>query len=402
METTNFKTKTNFIKRKNPSVDGVWGIALDIGYSAVKGFSPNSVFSFPSYAKIVNGSRINSSEKDEKEDASDILYRDDTTGEIWAVGESAQKMVSSNDTSDSEIALFGRNRYFSPMFKVIVETSLGLGYMENEYGKPDEKQDLYVQTGLPPKYMTSDNNVGDTGFLKEVMSGSHKFSLMIGKSGKWISFSITLPENHVKVIPQPMGTLISISTNQQGKQIPEAKEYFNSKVLIFDPGFGTLDVFDIINGRIPDNGYETFDNLGMKQVFKRTCTDIGRIYDTKMSILALQNYLEKGQITKYDRAARKSEYKDFSDLLFKNNEAVCNEALNEIDAIRQLDEYKYFVITGGTGSGAWLDIIKEAYSGLSTLTIIDGSQNDDLPCIFANVRGYYMFLHSSLKAQKKS
>ena len=401
METLNFKTQTNFIKRKNPSVDNAWGIALDIGYSSVKGFSPNLVYSFPSYAKLVTGSRINSSSKDEEEDSSDILYRNDDTGEIWAVGESAQKLVSPNDTNDSEIALFGRNRYFSPMFKVIVETSLGIGLMSNEFGSPNPNQEIYVQTGLPPKYMTSDNHAGDTEFLKEVISGKHHFSLMIGKSGKWSEFNLSLPEKHVNVIPQPMGTLISISTNKQGVQVPEAKDYFNSKMLIFDPGFGTLDIFDIINGRVPENGYETFNNLGMKQVFKKTCADISRTFNTKISILALQNYLAKGQIVEYDRAARKSSFKDFSDILYKNNEIVCNDALNEIDSIRQLDEYKYFVITGGTGSGAWLDIIKEAYSGLETLNIIDGSQNDNLPCIFANVRGYYMFLHSSLNARKK-
>ena len=53
MDTSKFKTKTEFIERKNPSVSNVWEIALDIGYSAVKLFGPNIVARFPSYAKRV-------------------------------------------------------------------------------------------------------------------------------------------------------------------------------------------------------------------------------------------------------------------------------------------------------------------------------------------------------------
>ena len=41
----NFKTKTIFTARKNESVDGIWTIALDIGYSAIKGFSNNMIYS---------------------------------------------------------------------------------------------------------------------------------------------------------------------------------------------------------------------------------------------------------------------------------------------------------------------------------------------------------------------
>ncbi len=396
----NFKTQTNFIKRKNPSVPGFWSISLDIGYSSVKGFSPNLVSSFPSYARLIKGNRINTAEKEDEESITYILYRDDSTGEIWAVGESAQEMVSSDDTNDSEIALFGRTRYFSPIFKVIAETALAINMSSNEFGEY-KGQTIKVQTGLPPKYMSSENGPGDTEFLKEVLSGHHEFSIQIGKSGKWKKYKFDIHESNINVIPQPMGTLISIATNRDGSQIADARDYFNSKMLIFDPGFGTLDVFDIINGRIPLNGYETFDNLGMKQVFKRTCADIGRVYNTRMSVLALQNYLEKGQIISFDRLARKSEYKDFVELLEANNKAVCMEALSEIDSIRKLDEYKYFVLTGGTGYGAWGDLIKDAYSGLTTLKIIDGTQNDDLSCIFANARGYYMYLYNTLKASVK-
>ena len=53
MNSKNFKTKTFIQPRYNPQVPGFWPLALDIGYSSVKMFSPNMVASFPSYAKRV-------------------------------------------------------------------------------------------------------------------------------------------------------------------------------------------------------------------------------------------------------------------------------------------------------------------------------------------------------------
>jgi plasmid segregation protein ParM len=61
-----------------------------------------------------------------------------------------------------------------------------------------------------------------------------------------------------------------------------------------------------------------------------------------------------------------------------------------------LFDHDYLVVTGGTGA-AWNAYIKDYYKGLSNLTIIAGNQNDNIPYIFSNVRGYYMYLVSKLK-----
>ena len=53
INTSDFKTKTEIIDRKNLSFSSAWPVAIDIGYSAVKGFSPNKAFRFPSYARLV-------------------------------------------------------------------------------------------------------------------------------------------------------------------------------------------------------------------------------------------------------------------------------------------------------------------------------------------------------------
>lgn len=60
-------------------------MAVDIGYSGTKLFSPNAVACFPSFATPINGSLINLSAPD----ATSILYRDES-GNVWRVGKAAQ------------------------------------------------------------------------------------------------------------------------------------------------------------------------------------------------------------------------------------------------------------------------------------------------------------------------
>lgn len=386
--TSNFKTKTTFIERKNESVEDIWAVALDIGYSAVKGYSSNAVYSFPSYARKLTGQLLGFADVS----ANDILYKDNATGETWIVGSSAQEMITTDETGDSLAELYGRNRYFSELFKVIAEVGMGLGMMTNTFGSPNGKS-LMLQTGLPPAYLKSDSSL-----LKESLGGEHNFSVKVGKK-PWVSFNFILPEDNIFVMAQPMGTLLSISTDNSGKQIPDAAKYFKSSMLIFDPGFGTLDVFNIRNRMIEST--ETFDNLGMKRVMMETSNLIMDKYHQEIPVPAMQKYLATGEIRYKDRKTRTTSMVPFGDLLEEANKKVCMEALSKIDNIyNNLFDHDYLVITGGTGA-AWNTIIKEYYGGMETLKIINGNQNDNLPCIFSNVRGYYLYLVGKMKNAAK-
>lgn len=384
INSANFKTKTIFCERKNESADGIWSIALDIGYSAVKGFSNNNVFSFPSYARKISTQMLSFGDVNNTE----IQYRDDETNELWAVGASAQQMIESGEAKDSVIELYGRNRYFSEIFTIITRVGMGIGMLANKWDSPTGKR-IMLQTGLPPAYLKSDSPL-----IKEALAGTHKFSIKIGKE-KWMSYNFTLPEENIFVMPQPMGTLFSIVTDNRGCQIPEASKYFKSAMLIFDPGFGTLDVFDMRNRLIKSS--ETFDNLGMKRVLEETANLILEKYGQEITIPEMQKYLQSGQIKYRDRKARTTKLVSFSDLLEEANIKVCHEALSKIDTMYNgLYDHDYLVITGGTGA-AWNDIIREYYKGMETLKIVSGNQNDNLPYIFSNVRGYYMYLINKLR-----
>lgn len=386
INTNNFKTKTIFTERKNESVDGIWTVALDIGYSAVKGFSNNMIYSFPSYCRKMTNQMLSFGDTNK----TDIMYKDNETGEQWIVGTAAQEMITSDETRDSIAELYGRNRYFSDIFKVISRVGMGIGMLTNQYDTPNGKK-LVVQTGLPPAYLKT-----DTVYIKEALSGHHNFSIKIGNK-QWVSLQYDLAEDDIYVMPQPMGTLLSISTDNTGKTIPDAAKYFKSSMLIFDPGFGTLDVFNIRNKMIESS--ETFDNLGMKRVMQETSNLIMEKFHQEVPVPAMQKLLTTGEVKCFNRKERKTTMNDFSDLLERANEKVCYEALQKVDNIyNNLIDHDYLVVTGGTGD-AWKAMITEYYSGMDSLKIISGNQNDMLPTIFSNVRGYYLYIVNKMKRQ---
>lgn len=385
MNTNQFRTKTISKMRKNPSVAGKWGIAIDVGYSSVKVMSPNGFFSFPSVAVKVPFGTADSTFG--KLSNSSIAYRDDK-GNEYLIGEDAEKELRGNDSAAS--ILYTRDRYNHEEFLVISQVGLGLGAMENQHGAP-KKSTYHVMTGLPPEYMAEDEPI-----LKDVFNRGHRFSLKIGNKPDWIDFNITLKPENIRVMAQPMGSLISIATDVNGGMVDKAKDYMSSNILIFDPGFGTLDTFEIRNHRLGSN--KTWSNLGMRRVLQETVDELKKNYTVNTTVSALEVDLDKGYVVVADKRTHTSKKQDFAEILEKANKKICEDALNAIDSCYDyLSSYDYFVITGGTGA-AWEKYIRERYKAMETLTIIKANDNDsNMDSIFSNVRGYYMSLLSELK-----
>lgn len=384
--TQEFRTKTILQPRQNPQTSKYWGVSIDIGYSAVKVFAPNVIASFPSYAKPVErGTADNSIGELEK---TCIAYRDEDGNEYF-VGATAQDSIRVGDSDNSTASLYIRDRYFTPEFKAIARTGLAFGMMRNQYGDPSGKT-VHIQTGLPPEYMATDKEK-----IVNALAGEHKFSIKIGQRG-WLDFSFVVEAENVDVMPQPMGTLISIATDRNGGAVPEARAYFSSELLIFDPGFKTLDTFSIRNHFI--DGSKTWDNLGMHRVLTETAKLINEKYDTVIPVPAMQKLLVTGVFkTKFDYKTRTSKTVEFADLLSEANEKVCEEALVTLDGYYDfLQTVNYLVVTGGTGA-AWLKMIQNHYSGIEGLRVVNGAANDTIPEIFSNVRGYYMNQLNTLK-----
>lgn len=358
-----------------------WVIGLDIGYSGVKTFSPNACVCFPAFATKKMSERISIGQA---EDNRLILYRDEN-GEEWEVGAMAQNSISVSDTSAGSMSIYGRSRYYSPMFKVLYRVGIAVGCRINAFGNPHGKN-LKIETGLPPKYIRS-----DSADLKSVMVGSHKFSIKIG-NGAWEEFSFTLNPEDIDIIDQPEGTLFSISTNPTLGLVPDAVKYFNSKILIVDPGFGTLDLFPMIRGSVNRDNCQTYTELGMKQVLKDTTDEILKECNFEISVPAFQQFLEQEYVLK--KEGRKVTKVDFSDILEKHSRDICNKAIDRIIEIyNPTMEFDYLVLTAGTGA-AWSNYFRNCpdFKDCDTLSIISGNQGDPtLPYIFSNVRGYYIF-----------
>lgn len=383
-DTSNYRTKTNFIKRNNGKIPGVWEIAIDVGYSAVKLFSPNTVARFPSYAKRVDSDFQYAGETPR----TSILYKDLVTGEMWVVGEKAQDLMSVTDTTDSEASLYGRSRYDSDIFRIVTRVGLGIGMISNEFGSVEDDR-IVVQTGLPEKYM------GDEAELKESISGHHEFAIKIG-SDDWQKFNFSLETSDIYVMSQPKGTLFSVCIDKNGHFHRNAAKYLSSSVIVFDPGFGTLDIFPILSGVVGHG--ETYQDLGMKRILQETTKLIKKEFDVDVPVPAMQKYLSTGTV-RYVNKFTSKEYA-FGDLLGDATERICEEAILRMAGALNLGDYNYMIVTGGTGA-AWFNQIKDKFKDFTTLEIIQGNQNDELPFVYSNARGYYFYRFNKLGKELK-
>lgn len=366
--------------RANGTLPGIWPCAIDVGYSSVKVFAPNQVAVFPSFARPFNQTIIGTLPP------SHILYRDADTGETWIVGEGAQEEISQDDTTISEESVFGRARYDDPMFQVLVRTGIGIGLQDAGAASPEGRV-IHIQTGLPPKYLKT-----DSGPLRSAMAGRHRFFLRIGNQPEQ-SFDFTIDAAHVAIMEQPMGTLMSVAIDNQHKFVRGADRYFNGSVLVFDAGFGTLDLFPIRHNHVGDK--QTFPEYGMIQVFRQTIEQIYESYGVEVSLVGFQQCLANGMVSRHDKFS--SEKVPFADLLAKADHDVCDAALEKLGQIFPLYDYDTLILTGGTGA-AWNEQVRKKLQGLSSLQIVDGNVNDPaLPFLLSNARGYYMYLFNSLE-----
>lgn len=390
MNTTDYRTRTEIKAEKHTGCQSRWPIALDIGYSGVKGYSQNSLFCFPSYAKRIGKKKdiIGFPAKDE------ILYHDLETNDVWRVGACAQRSISINDTSNSQSELFGRHRYSSTLFQVIARTGLGFGMMNTAYGAYN-KLPCYLQTGLPPAYLKGP----DKHELIDTLSGRHRFMLQMGDRS--IPYDFVLKPEDIDVMAQPEGTLMSLSMDDNCKSVRAARDYFSSNLLIADAGFETLDLYELYNRVI--RGRETFTNFGMREILNRVCTKANEKYHLSLDQTSIQIALETGEVVRYastpeNRKPYKITY-PIADILEEVVKEVCDEAVDKImSTFGGLDEYKYLVLTGGTFA-PWEDMIRDYFGGMDSLTILMGNENcrEHTDLIYTNVRGYYLCMVSRLR-----
>lgn len=384
-QTAKYSAKTSYVPHSAAAAPGVKVCAIDIGYSAVKCFTDNCRACFPSMASpLKDAAFIGEAVQN------DILYRDEKG--IWAVGSTAVKMLSIQDTNESEKTLYSRNRYDSEMFRIIYRVGMGMCLMRDQQLSSGAAKPIVLQTGLPPAYLKSDKRD-----VIRVLSGSHVFQIKLGNAD-WQEIRFELMPDQIKVMAQPLGSLYSAAFDNNGRTIPSARQYFTSSLLVLDPGFGTCDTYAVRNRTIDSS--ESFDNLGMKAVYQLLSDRIYQIYGEYIPVHTIPKILHTGAVEVLDKAAVCTKSHPIYELLLECSEEICKRAIQKIQATYDyLREYRFLLITGGTGE-AWKENIKKHFAGLQGLSIIQGNQNDTgLPQIFSNVRGYYLFQVGDQRAQ---
>ena len=385
--TEKYCAKTSYVKHNAASAPGIKVCAIDIGYSAVKCFTDNCRASFPSMAIPLKEIAFSG-----EANQTDILYRDEKG--TWAVGSIAVKGMSIRDTNESEKTLYSRSRYDSELFKIIYRVGMGLCLMEEEGIAEGGTRPSVLQTGLPPAYLKSDKRD-----IVRVLSGLHLFEIKVG-NGPWREICFELPTEQVKVMAQPLGSLYSAAFDNNCRMVPDAKQYFTSSLLVLDPGFGTCDTYAVRNRTIDSS--ESFDNLGMRAVYKLLSDKIYQMYGEDIPVHAIPKVLLTGAVEVLDKTTIKTERYPIEDILSECSEEICRRAINKIQSTYDyLREYRYLLITGGTGE-AWWENIRQHFAGMQGLTILKGNQNDaSLPQIFSNVRGYYLYQVGDQRRQQQ-
>ena len=393
MSTKKFKTGTETIERDNGKLKGVWNIGLDLGYSGVKLYAPNKIARFPSYAVRIDDEikYLSGAPK------SSIMYRDNKTGDMWLVGELAQMQMTGTISDESERAMYGRDRYGEPMFNAISAASLGISLGGNSLGHPSTDR-LVIQTGLPEGYLEE-----DAPLLVESLAKDYDFSLKIADK-PWKDYRFKIDAADVDVMSQPKGSLFSACIQNDGSFNRDASKYLSSYVIIFDPGFGTFDIFIVNNGAVVKG--DTAQNLGMRRVFHDTALIIKDKYGVSVPVPAMQKHLETGTVRSIDRKTLESKEFPFANYLFDTSEKICNEAIERtfkaIGGVDKIIDYNYLIVTGGTGD-AWLKHINERLKNINTLQVLPANQNDpSVPLLFSNARGYYYYrLNKLIKESRK-
>lgn len=372
-DTKRFRTRHELIRRSTIPKGKHYIIGLDVGYSGTKTFSENGYSCFPTFVKKIEGDIIGV--PDEK----DILYKDKETGDVYMVGYTAQEMLSSLSTNDTDSELSSRKWYWTERFRISARVALGIALSEKT-----DNRDVFIQTGLPASYQK-----GDSGDLIKALTKEANYSIKIG-NGKWKDVHLALKKDSINIIPQPSGGLYSAIMQKDGHYAPIARDILYKNTLVVDIGFGTADFYGYKSRAIVYT--ESIDDIGMKEIMKAVSAMVLEEYGEDIRIQSLQHNLETGKVICVDEETLQTTEKPLDGILTKASESVFLQAMEKAKNItNSFRDFSYLIISGGTGE-AWFPQIKEYLSGLKNLTVLAGNMQDpSIPFLYANVRGYYFY-----------
>lgn len=264
-----------------------------------------------------------------------------------------------------------------------------LGITENFSGALPMK----IQTGLPPAFVKQDSRM-----LRKAFSGPMNFTMKIG-NGTVRKYHVDLKEDDIGVMAQPIGTLYSVITDIDGKRTPGWQLYFTENTIIFDGGFGTLDVYPIIS-RQTGTTY-SYREYGMHEVLSRVSQSIYDKFGYDIPVNHILPKLKPGSLTIVNDETLTDQTVSLAPYIDAASQGVCKEALDKLLVIcKPIGDYRHLIVTGGTGE-AWYPYIQERFKNLNSLKIKLGNP-EGMSTIYANARGYYYCLIDTEQQKRRN
>lgn len=368
-----------------PNVKGFALMALDIGYSSTKVYSIYGKHIFPSLPIRVEEDHSVSTKE------TDIKYKDED-GNLWYIGDVARSQLYGGGVRAQEETLLGPQRINSPDYLVLLRVGIFLGLAkkdEKDGFKIEREKQVKIRTGLPLKYVDLYNNE-----IMKAFVGRHRFEVKIGDK-PWTEVDITISQNDVAVLPQPMGSLWALATNRLGEETNPG--LLSENTLVFDGGHYTADTFLTIEGEQSDS--RTWENISMVKIIEKLIKTVEQRTGGNASF----RKIEFSSIIHSPRLPGKVTYKDGNQVydikgdLVRHTEEVAKAAIKEIDtAYFNLRDIHNLVCTGGTGK-LFYPFFKRNYESENRVVLLaerNDSENsaDDFTTVFANAVGFFNVL----------
>ena len=328
-------------------------ISIDIGFGFTKATDGNDFLVF----KSIYGEAVEFQYKENLLDSNvgDEHLHIEVNGTSYFVGEQAERQ------SSTRIFTLDQSQFISSSSKVLALAAL------SKLVK-DPKQPIHLVVGLPIGHYREHKDE-----LAKILCTTHKFKV-ITTSGESIKTSVTVED--VRVIPQPIGTVMDRLLNREG--FPQNKRFATDKIGIIDVGFKTTDYTISDKGRYSERG-SLMTNNGVSKAFTQIGNKLKQACGVDIEIYRLHKAVDAGSIKVRGKSY---DLKKITEHAFKQ---LASEIATDANRVWQDDwDIDAIMITGG-GGAVVAPYLTPKLEGV-VIPIEKG-----LDYRLHNVRGYYKF-----------
>ncbi len=301
-------------------------------------------------------------------EASDIQYREQLLGQTnqeehlhleidgnsYFVGELAERQ------SNVRSFTLDQNQFIASFSRIMALSALSRMVQSNDPTR--------VVTGLPISYYRRHREE-----VIQLLTGKHEIA-MLDAAGQRTTKVINI--THVRVIPQPFGTLFSHMLNDMAEV--SNKRFVQEKIGIIDIGFCTCDCTIADKTRYSERGSHTWD-AGIAKAFSAIAAQLQEQTGVSVELYRLYDAVARGQIKIRGKTI---DLQALTEAAFKK---LASSIAGEIER-RWVDDWDIdvMVITGGGGA-----VLTKYLQPLLDGEVMALSEDTDVRLL--NVRGYWKY-----------